>query len=110
MVTLRAAALALVVACASGGVPIGEPFRLRPGQSAKVEDLRIEFVAIASDSRCPPDVTCVWEGDAVVRLDVNGQTVELHTHQPKPASVLGYTIELRSLSREPYVAEFVVRR
>lgn len=30
------------------------------------EDLRIAISAVREDSRCPPTVTCVWEGMATV--------------------------------------------
>jgi hypothetical protein len=46
----------------------GDTFRLAPGEAAALEgaDLRVQFVGVTSDSRCPEDVTCVWEGDAGV--------------------------------------------
>jgi hypothetical protein len=31
-------------------------------------DLLIAFRVVAGDSRCPVDVTCVWAGDAEVRI------------------------------------------
>src|SRR5918994_2753147 len=48
------------------------PIQLAPKQSAvfKAEQLEVQFVDIASDSRCPNDVTCVWAGEVVVRLRV----------------------------------------
>jgi hypothetical protein len=40
------------------------------GQAVTVEGsgLRLEFRAIAEDSRCPQSVNCVWSGRAVVTL------------------------------------------
>jgi len=67
-------------------VPLGREFRLAVGQSAVVEDtgLRLSLDGVAQDSRCPIDVSCVWEGDATVALTVTGRsgprgTYELHT-------------------------------
>lgn len=49
-------------------------------------DLAITFREVAADSRCPVDVTCVWQGDAavVLILESAGQrdTVTLHTADP----------------------------
>jgi hypothetical protein len=46
----------------------GDTFRLAPGEAVALEgtDLTVQFVGVTSDSRCPEDVTCVWEGDASV--------------------------------------------
>jgi len=47
-------------------VNLGVPFALGPGQSAEVigGELYFVFTEILSDSRCPQNVVCVWEGDA----------------------------------------------
>jgi len=52
---------------------IGEEFTLHIGESANVkgEDLRIRFLEISEDSRCPRDVTCIWEGRAIVNIEVS---------------------------------------
>jgi hypothetical protein len=48
----------------------GISFALAPGQTAEVKrsDTRITFRQVREDSRCPTDVTCVWEGDAKVEV------------------------------------------
>jgi len=45
-------------------VRLGEEFSLKSGQIAVIsgENLKIEFVEVTEDSRCPKGVTCVWEG------------------------------------------------
>jgi hypothetical protein len=54
----------------------GASFTLAPGQTATVRgtDTRITFRRVSEDSRCPVDVTCVWEGDAKIEIviDPNG--------------------------------------
>ena len=67
-------------------VRLDHPFEIRAdGQvTVKGEKLRIKFEAVEQDSRCPADVTCVWAGNAVVRLEltINGRdskTVSLNT-------------------------------
>lgn len=82
-----------VAACASGGVEspttpaVNEEFTLRPGQAAEVNGtaVRITFDKVTDDSRCPTDVTCIWEGDATVHLKVKTQadevTAQVHTNE-----------------------------
>lgn len=45
-------------------VTLGQESSLRVGQSVTIsgEELEIRFVEVVEDSRCPRDVTCVWEG------------------------------------------------
>lgn len=52
---------------------LGRPFKLSVGQQVTLEGqrLRIKFVAVKEDSRCPSDVTCIWAGNAAVQLDVS---------------------------------------
>ncbi len=111
---MLAAALVVLIACASGGVPLDQSFKIKVGDTVRVADLGLQFTAVPSDSRCPPDVNCIWVGDGVVRLEVQrGKTrkiVELHTHGPRNASAFGYEVELRGLTRAPYTAELVVKR
>jgi len=51
---------------------LGEDFLLPIGQTASItgENLRITFDDVVEDSRCPKNVTCIWEGrvTCVVRL------------------------------------------
>lgn len=67
-------------------VELGEPFTLAPGEGAQHTgvDFVLRFLEVASDSRCPEDVNCVWAGDAelVVTIAQNGEerTHRLHTH------------------------------
>lgn len=52
-------------------VPVDESFTLAPGESVEIEgaDLRVRFLEVRGDSRCPADVECVWEGDAEVVVE-----------------------------------------
>jgi hypothetical protein len=49
----------------------GKPFGIKINQTAFIEseDVRIKFVDVTEDSRCPSDVVCVWEGQATILLD-----------------------------------------
>ena len=70
--SLAMAACGNKVATPSGEkIPLGREFTLAVGQSAVVDDaVRLTLKAVTDDSRCPVDVTCVWEGDAKVSIDV----------------------------------------
>ena len=57
----------------------GQPFKLALGERVRLPggDL-LEFTGALEDSRCPPDVQCVWAGQARVAFTVTGaQTTEL---------------------------------
>ncbi len=66
--------------------------------------LTIKFVEIVEDSRCPPDVTCVWAGNAKIKLAVSKgkaapKFIELNTNlEPHSVKIAGYEIKLVSLS------------
>jgi len=62
-------------------MPISEPdTELRVGESASSEtyDVRLTFVDVRSDSRCPVDVVCIRAGESVVVLSasVSGEKPE----------------------------------
>ncbi len=83
---------------------------LKIGQEARIDALlRVGFLGVPSDSRCPAIVDCVWTGDAVVVIAVSvgmGPTFPdtLHTNlDPKLVAVGGYTITLLALTPYPQV-------
>jgi len=47
-------------------VGLSEAFTIGVGQSARIagEDMTLTFNEVIGDSRCPQNVTCVWEGVA----------------------------------------------
>ena len=60
--------------------PLDYPFELKSQQYANfpAEDLSILFLDVFEDSRCPIDVTCVWEGRVGLRFDIStGHGVEM---------------------------------
>ena len=52
---------------------LGEPFEIKMDQTIQFEDLKLHFRDI-EDSRCPLDVTCIWEGKVTVMIDIQNQT------------------------------------
>jgi hypothetical protein len=88
-------------------VPLSRPFILLPGEAATVDGspLRVHFVGVVSDSRCPADAFCIQAGDAVVQITAQGDRLaqyELHTGDQSRTSVVheGWRIALVTL--EPY--------
>ena len=67
---------------------VGEEFTLQIGQTARTRDssLVVQFTDVA-ESRCPPDVTCVWEGFAKATLGVGMPSLELQSDLSTNASV-----------------------
>jgi hypothetical protein len=64
----------------------------------------IRFERVKSDSRCPIDVRCAWEGDAEADFSLGGTAffAELHTSRrfPNATTFQGFQIQLVRL--EPY--------
>ena len=83
-------ALLLLAACddttTGPSVAIGSEFQLRPSESVSVEntDVELRFEVVTSDSRCPADAICVWQGDATAVFSVrlsggSSSSLTLHT-------------------------------
>jgi hypothetical protein len=87
--------------------PLGASFDLRFGGTAVVPGgLIIRFDEIKSESRCPIDAACVWEGEAVIVLGLTepGRLRVPLQWSTAPAGKIvshrNYTIELVEL--QPY--------
>ncbi|HEX6037314.1 hypothetical protein [Longimicrobium sp.] len=106
---------------------LDQPFPLHVGSRATVAgaDVTVRFESVASDSRCPTGVQCVWAGNAVVRAVLSQGNkafgAELNTTlEPKSVRYLDYQVALVSLTPQPaqgsaidpsrYEATFVVTR
>jgi hypothetical protein len=109
----------LVVACTSGwacgsmtapSAPVDRQIVLAPGQTINISEaaVSIRFEGVQEDSRCPGDATCVWAGDAVVGLEVDGRGVraahQLHTYEKRGVRHESLTITLMELSPYPFVS------
>lgn len=78
------------------------------GETAVIssEGLSITFIEVTEDSRCPVDVTCVWEGNAATAIELAHAMVEtpasLNTAlEPRTATLAGYTVKLIGLAPKP---------
>lgn len=112
MIVVSAFAIALAACTTTGAQPAntvadGSRITLAPGESATLADnSRIDYVKVDSDSRCRPDVQCVWAGDAVVVMRwtpaaaMTAQDFVLHTTlDPKSFDSGSRTVTLVSLDR-----------
>jgi hypothetical protein len=83
-------------------VSVHEEFTLRPGDRAALpQQATLRYIGIDQDSRCPPTVTCVWAGDAQVKLafEQAGATADvvLHAADPRPQALGPWSLTLLRL-------------
>ena len=57
-------------AFADNDIQLGVPFQLGFNQTGIIQDLQIK-IANLTDSRCSSDVTCVWQGEVKMIIDIN---------------------------------------
>lgn len=87
--------------------------------------LRVKFLSVMEDSRCPEGTNCVWAGNAKIKVRVidnkgRSKDFELNTNLPeKKISYGGYEIEIAKLdpypkagatNRPAYVATLTVNK
>ena len=68
--------------------------------------IKVRFVELVEDSRCPVDVNCIQAGNAKIRVEVSkrgrSKSLELDTNSMKGAAIFeGYRFQLRKLTPEP---------
>jgi len=94
-------------------VPINRQFTLAPGEAAVIEGtgLRVQFVNVTGDSRCPADALCIWIGDAIVHVrvldgtrasDYDLHTADVSTGNPQRATVMHGGIRIALVGLQPY--------
>lgn len=90
-------------------VLLNQRFTLAPGETAVVQDagLRVRFVDVTGDSRCPADVVCIQGGDALVRVQVfDGERTpaayDLHTGDASRADVVHRLARIALVELQPY--------
>ncbi|WP_242108015.1 hypothetical protein [Luteimonas aquatica] len=89
-------------------VSAGESFSIAHGERVSLADRgTLRYVKLVNDSRCPPDVRCVWAGDAEVEFEWTpaaggAQSFVLHTGRGDRSKDLdGQRVTLESLARGP---------
>lgn len=91
---------------------LDEEFTIKVGQQVTIKDtkLKLTFVAVPEDSRCPTSVVCAWAGNGKVNLELKkatkkASTVSLNTLlEPKGVEYKGFQIRLIRLSPYPVTA------
>jgi hypothetical protein len=87
--------------------PLDDTVSVQLGQSAFTRDqsVQLTYVRLVSESRCPANAICVWQGDAAVQLraEAVGAAVDTTIHtalEPKTLTVGGNSVSL--LEVQPY--------
>ena len=89
-------------------VPIDQQFTLAPGETAVIEStgLRLQFLRVTGDSRCPADAVCIQGGDAIVVVRVHEGSAtrdyELHTGNAQLATVDHGGRQISLVQLQPY--------
>lgn len=90
-------------------VQLGQEFTIKYSEQVALagENVRITFAEILNDSRCPPNVQCIWQGNARLRFVIadarNNSTLsaELNTTQlpvTQDLNPTGYDIKITALN------------
>ena len=115
-------ALAAVAACHSATAPSpsaqqvsGAEVVVALNDTASLGDtgVRVRFVSVMEDSRCPIDAVCIWAGNARIALDLSNKTSTvqrgtLNTNTQSGAKELtfsGYLIQLVELDPAPQASD-----
>jgi hypothetical protein len=107
----------MALACADDGsagpLPVAQEVladsvELAPGQELSVGTFRLSFLEVSSDSRCPEDVVCVWQGNAAVEIAVGMAEGPSHPRTLNTAAGLpavdcsGFRVTLLELRPAPH--------
>ncbi|HMK17056.1 MAG TPA: hypothetical protein VK492_02555 [Chitinophagaceae bacterium] len=78
--------------------------------SVSGDDLKLCFEAVVSDSRCPANAVCIWQGAATATFSFtknskthrfNLSTIKMQPNYTKDTVIAGYKIEFINLSPYP---------
>lgn len=99
--------LMLLLLAGCSGPKLGEEFALSPGQSVVIpgEDLRIKFLEVTEDSRCPQGVTCIWAGQVSCLIEIG----DVRSSEQLKLTRLGGTAEFSSQVYNSYTLYFDVQ-
>ena len=111
-------------------VKLDVPFQLKIGQVGflKSEQIKIFFLNVTEDSRCPSDVDCIWSGQVTVVVNIfkNFQSLgmlnltilgsdglaikEFDIYSIKLIKVEPYPISNQTIELSDYIASFIVSK
>jgi hypothetical protein len=94
-------------------VPASTDLTLEVGEEQSVGGsvVKVTFVRVVEDSRCPMDVVCVWEGNAVVELGIRAGTgptfpMQINTTlEPRATEWNGARVTILELQPYPKASE-----
>jgi hypothetical protein len=96
-------------ACSSGGITaaLGEQFMLYADKTSVItgESLKIEFVEVTADSRCPIGIECLVAGDAKCLMLIsyfNSQTSLTFTQQGSDDNTMDFNVFKITYQLQPY--------
>ena len=103
-------------------IKLDEPFMIQLHQTLSIDDIDVTFWGI-DDSRCPSDVTCIWEGHASVTLRIYNQTqyrtiilttgenttLYVDSYEINLIDILPYPVSVKDISKE-YVATISISK
>ncbi len=89
-----------------GEAQLDQPFTLYVRQAAQIDSLKVRFLAVPEDSRCPSDVSCIWAGNAKITLglslkDNTEETVLTINSHTEPTAVAYADFRIRFVSLKP---------
>ena len=113
LVLILCACFALTVGCTNRAnliqTELRQEFSLSIGQTATItgEDLKVKFVEVVEDSRCPSDVQCPWAGRVSCVIELTQNSTANKTVLTQSGLTEGYAIETYELYQlkfrvEPY--------
>jgi hypothetical protein len=88
-------------------MPLDQQFIARPGQPVSIAGaaVRVQFVEVINDSRCPLNATCITAGDATIAIlvvdDQGSSRYELHT-DPSRKSATHRDLRIELMELQPY--------
>lgn len=87
--------------------PLNQQFTLGVGEAASIQDtsVRLQFLRVSGDSRCPADAICIQGGDALVHVragDGNMNEYELHTGDQSRAAIDHAAFRIELIDLQPY--------
>jgi hypothetical protein len=92
-------------------IKLGKPFKLERGAGYEylglyaTAGIKVHFLRVVSDSRCPINAECFWAGDAELEFSIKQGLVArkfvLNTFsKTQSPNIFGYRLELRALKPE----------
>jgi hypothetical protein len=100
--------LLLILGMTASAAQSTETIIVKAGQQriARKSGLKIKFISVIEDSRCPVGVNCVWAGNAKIKVQITGEhgpkTFEFNTTMGPKGDILdGWSITIDSLTPQP---------